>query len=467
MLEPLSAGVVSAVLRRHLGDAAECTHLERGPIGNGQETWFLDVLVAGERRALVLRRTAEAGPLEWTDRGAETEAMTAVADRGLPVPRVHWCVTDGDELGAPYMVMDRAAGTPATLATGEQRLRLVADLARQLARLHAEAIPDPQGRDAVTATREEVERWRRRYTDNGVATVPLIDALLAWCVANVPDLDSGAAILLWGDAGAHNALGTDGRVTGLLDWELAHHGHPLEDLAAAIWFETDVGTAPEALIDAYEAASGTAVDRDALRYFLVLICVTRSVMSTVGAGAFVRGRTHAPNLAGLGLDLPAVNLARAAEHAGWGQLPELEPPAAGGPGDVLRPSGEEIDDGVARFLRDELLARLTDRRTRRGVKTAVALLETAALRARSEPGVTAVRRAASEALLADLATEGVRGDLATVAATVETDETLAELRPRVRAHLLTDLARQRTLLTPLHRLYHRTHETVAPTRGAP
>ena len=85
----------------------------------------------------------------------------------------------------------------------------------------------------------------------------------------------------------------------------------------------------------------------------------------------------------------------------------------------------------------------------------MALLETAALRAGSEPAVTALRDAATDALLAELSAHGVTGDLATAAAAVESDAALAGLRPRVRAHLLTDLARQQALLTPLRRLYGR------------
>lgn len=455
-VEPLRVQQASAVLQRHLDPTAACTDVSRGPIGNGQETWFLEVHTATGDRSLVLRRTAEAGPLEWTDRQREATTMIAVADRGLPVPRVHWCEEGTDELGAPYLVMDRAGGTSAMMARGDDRVTLARDLAVQLARLHAEAIPDSRGRDATTATRDEIDRWRRHYADNRVAAVPMIDALLAWCDANLPELGTHPAIQLWGDAGAHNALGEDGRITALLDWELAHAGHPMEDLASAIWIEQDAGVDDDVLISAYEQESGRPVDRDTVSFFVAMTCVTRSLMITVGAGAFVSGRTHAPNLAGLGLHLPGVHLARAAELAGWGvsrapRAPDPLPPVQ----DVLRPAGDEIDGGIARFLRDEVLDQVQDARTRRGLKTAAALLEAAALRSRHEPWVAEERRERTAALLDDLAARGLDGDLATVAATIETDPGLADLRPRVRAHLLDDLVRQRDLLIPLRDLYDR------------
>lgn len=453
MLEPLTPEQATTVLRRHVGAGVTCTAVQRGPIGNGQETWFLDV-DGGPADQLVVRRTAEAGPLEWTDRVAEADAMDRVADL-LPVPRIHAVSADGEGLGAPWMLMDLAPGRSAMALRGDQRRAVAADLGHHLGRLHTAALADPLGRSATQATRDEVARWRDHYHDHRVAPVPIIDALLAWCATTVPQVDE-AAVLVWGDAGAHNALAADGIVTAMLDWELAHHGHPLEDLASAAWIDGDVGH--DGLVAAWEETTGTPVDRAVLDWFLAMVCLTRSIMITVGAGAFVRGRTAAPHLAGLGLDLPAVNLARAAALAGWGDPPALDehlaPPLVDGlpaSAEVLRPSGPEIDTGIARFLRDDVLPRMEDPRTRRGLKTAAALLDTAALRARAESAVTAVRRERTAALLDEL---GLGTDLATVAARIEREPDLAPHRSRMRAHLLADLAAQHRLLGPLTDLYH-------------
>lgn len=455
-MEALTVDKATAVLRRHLDVDATCRQVDRGPIGNGQETWFLDVRTPDGDRHLVLRRTAEAGPLEWTDRRQEAAAMAAAADQGLPVPRVHWAVGEEDsDLDAPYMVMDRAPGTPVSHAGGDERVALARDLATQLARLHAAAVPDPARRDAATATRDELQRWREHYERHRAAPLPLVDGLLACLETRLPDLGGTDAVLVWGDAGAHNALGADGRVTALLDWELAHAGHPLEDLGAAVWMETEAGVPADVLVDAYAEASGRPVETAALDWFVALTCVTRSLMILVGAAAFVRGRTHATNLAGLGLYLPGRHLLRAAELLGW-PAPSPAPDAPDAPpDDVLRPRTDEIDDGVAAFLRDEVLPQVEDRRTRRGLKTSVALLQAAAVRARGEAAVTAQRTAATAALLDDLRAHGLEGDLATVAVTVERDPAHDGLRPRMRRHLVDDLARQKALLTPLTALYER------------
>ena len=83
-------------------------------------------------------------------------------------------------------------------------------------------------------------------------------------------------------------------MTGLLDWELAHVGHPLEDLGAALWaclgrFDGD------ALVAGYEAEAGP-VDRETLDYFVALGSITRSVMMVNGVAAWVGGTATAPSI---------------------------------------------------------------------------------------------------------------------------------------------------------------------------
>lgn len=452
----LTAVQATQALRRHVAADATCTAVRRGPIGNGQETWFLDVADAPVKK-LVLRRTAEAGPLELTSRATEAKTMQAVSATGLPIPVVHAAVTDVTELGASFLIMDLIEGEPVIAAQAAERQALTTDLIVHLQRLHTAAIPDPKQRTAAQATRDEINAWRHHYVRYRVAPVPLVDALLAWCIASVPaPLAEVPAVLLWGDAGAHNALGCDGRVTGLLDWELSHAGHPVEDLASLLWIEGDDGVDASSLVAVYADAAGEAVDADVLRYFLALTCVTRSIMIMIGAAAFVQGRSHVPSLAGLGLDLPAEHLAAAAIHAGWGEMPQVSAEPEVTPGlDRVRPDAAEIDQGIARFLAEEVLPQVADPRTRRGVKTAVALLDTAAEQVRRGDGVDRRRLEATRTLLQELAGEGLHGDLATVAAQVEGKAALAAHRPRIRAHLLTDLALTRSLLGPLRTLYGR------------
>jgi aminoglycoside phosphotransferase (APT) family kinase protein len=101
---------LTPLLRERLGPEARCRSVVRGPLGNGQETWFVEVEGAGPPGGLVLRRSAEGGTLPWTDRAAEFAVLRAVGPHGLPVPAALWLEDEPSSLGRAYFVMERAQG---------------------------------------------------------------------------------------------------------------------------------------------------------------------------------------------------------------------------------------------------------------------------------------------------------------------------------------------------------------------
>ncbi len=454
--DALTPDDLTPLLTQHLGPSARCVSVVRGPLGNGQETWFVELADGGPAGGLVLRRSAAGGTLPWTDRALEFAVLRAVEPQGLPVPAALWLETEGSSLGRPYFVMERAPGAPLGRTDAAARAGIARQLGRALARLHALPLerlalelPHPPG--GAAGAREELSRWADRYRATRLAAVPLLGALLAWLEVNAPR-DDAPAVLLWGDPGPHNVLVAEGRLTAMLDWELTHLGHPLDDLGAAVW--ASAGTLdPGLVVEAYEGESGAPVDREALAWFECLACVSRSIMLLSGIRAYVEGRTSRPAIAGLGLEMLAEWLERAARAAGWPEAAQgaaVAPRTPEGP----RPSAAEVAHGVGRFLSEEVLPGLDDRALRQGVKVAAALLESVALRAGVEAAVQAERERVDQALLADLADGGLEApDLEEAADRVEREVGLARWRPRVRRHLLDDLARTRTLLVPLHRLY--------------
>lgn len=452
MTAVLTADVVSAVLRARVDPAARCRDLRRGAIGNGQETWFVTVEVPDGTRELVLRRTAEGGPLEWTDRRAEARVMNLAADHGFPVPRVHWVADEDSELGRPYLVMARAPGDP---VGSDDRQGRAEELARWLARLHDAGLATT---DAPTradeATRDEITRWGATFRQRRPSSWPLVDALLAALGRALPPrLEDVPAVLVWGDAGLHNVLADGEGITALLDWELAHAGHPLEDLGAAVWMEWDGAVDVDAVVAAYADESGRAVPRTVLELFVALACVTRAIMILGAAAALVDARTHAPSLAGLALDLPVHQLTRAAALLGWEVVDDPAPPSPDAPSGP-RPDPAEADRAIARHLAEDVLPQVGDRHTRRGLRTAVALLETSARRVELGAWARDRERARNAALAAALAEQGVDpDDLGAAVARVEAEDDLADLRPAVRRWLLEDLADRRVLLAPLASLY--------------
>lgn len=445
-MDGLELEAVTAVLRDHLGSSAECTRLYRGRIGHGQETWFLDVVVEGRQRELVLRRTSAGGPMSYTDRRREFETLRRVAASGLPVPPVHWIEDEGSRLGRAYFVMDRLAGAPLGAADEAMREVIAYELGEYLARLH---LMHPEAMSAADATVAELDLWRGRYLRERPAPVPLLSALLAWLEINRPPL-LGSAVLNWGDPGPHNVLVADGHVSALLDWEMAHAGHPLDDLGVAVWSCLGI-LDPEILIKGYETVAGP-VDRAVLDYFEVLAAVTRAIAMLAGVSSYLAGTIDDPEVAGLGLELVGASLERGVMAAGWvpPQAPELRPTSWAG---ILRPCPAEATRGVARLIARDVLAAVEDSRLRRQLKNATALLEATAQREELRSAFEAWQRQSRAQLLSQLAAAGLPADLEVAAEVVERKPGFAILRSAVRQQLLAELMAERLAFEPLRQLY--------------
>lgn len=353
----VSAEAVEALLRTHLDPAAECRSVTRGPAGNGQETWFVEAVVDGRDHPLVLRRSAADGTMNYTDRAQEFATLRRVFDAGLPVPRVHWMEAEASGLERPYFVMDRLPGGPPGREDEAGRACIARQLGARLAELHALG---PAPVSAAEATAAEVRAWSRRAAEGLSAPSALLSALLAWLEANQPRLE-GPAVRCWGDPGPHNILVEEGRVTALLDWEMTHDGHPLDDLGVAIWSCLGV-LDPEQVVAGYERAAGAPVDRDLLDYFEVLASVARSISIATGVAAYRAGAIEAPAVAGLGLELFTASLLRGAAAAGWppAAAPDLAPGRE--PAEGLVPTPAEAARGVARLLTGEVLVGTADAR---------------------------------------------------------------------------------------------------------
>ena len=104
-----------------------------------------------------------------------------------------------------------------------------------------------------------MDRWRPNF---------LVD------VADADDAGGGGLCVLHGDAGPNQFMFDGGRITALLDWELAHIGHPMSDLGYTRFREALYPSGGFAeFVAAYAAASDRPVDRRAVDYFTVAAAV--------------------------------------------------------------------------------------------------------------------------------------------------------------------------------------------------
>jgi aminoglycoside phosphotransferase (APT) family kinase protein len=446
---------LTELLRDRWRPDAEVRSCERGPVGNGQEVWFVSADTDDGTTELVIRRTAPSGPLDWTDRRTEYDVLDRLGGTGIPVPEVLFFEPGGGVLERDAFAMTRVEGRPIRRDPPEVVEAAVSDMGRWMARLHALPALEPMSRDA--ANQAQVAKWKAQYVERRPGSIPLMGALFAWLEVNRP-ARPGAAVTLWGDPGIHNVLHENGTITALLDWELSHTGDPLEDVAGGMWSVSST-TDANTLLSAYTDETGTPVDPDALQWFQVLATLSRGVMLVNGIANVLDGSAWTPSLVGLGLHLLPTTLRQAADLAGWQEDSERSPSTpdetresnAG----TIRPDVAEMLTAVSRFLERDVLPTAEAAVIRRGLKTSIALLQTTAVRHEIEPAIERSRRHETASVLAHLESKGVatHGGLEATAVRIEHDETLAEHRPRMRAHLLADLGAQRALLGPLEELY--------------
>ncbi len=266
-----------------------------------QENLGLDVRFEGGRlagrRALVLRTDAPTRVAASWDRVREFAVLRRVHRAGVRVPEPVAVEPTGTVLGRPFAVMARVFGEtrgprlvrdPAVAARGAE---LVAELARELARIHtvrppdAELafLPDPGPRPALARI-----ALYRRWLDELDAAEPVLEWALRTLERLAPHLGTEEVVLVHADFRTGNLVIRDGRLVAVLDWEFAAWSDPLEDVAwfcARYWrFGRDAmeagGLGPrEAFLGAYEAASGRRVDPFAFLWWRTLADVRWAVIA--------------------------------------------------------------------------------------------------------------------------------------------------------------------------------------------
>ena len=266
--------------------STDVDHLERMSGGAVQQNWALDVRNAGggfpgEQR-WVLRMDAPAAVDESLTRGQEFRVLQVMHEAGVLAPRPLWLCEDTSVAGAAFFIMERLPGVAAghRVARDAQlvpdRARLARELAVNLARIHS-VQPQPALDFLDTALARENISHYRAYLDTLSDPYPVLEWGLRWCERNAPAAEE--TTFIHRDYRTGNYLVEGGSLSGVLDWEFAAFGNPLEDvgwLFAKCWrFGQDrfpVGGVAEAadFLQQYEKAAGRAVDAFALRYWQVM-----------------------------------------------------------------------------------------------------------------------------------------------------------------------------------------------------
>jgi aminoglycoside phosphotransferase (APT) family kinase protein len=169
----------------------------------------------------------------------EYRVMTALSDRGVPVPRTRLLCDDPAIIGTPFFVMDCVEGrvfrqphlpgiSPA------DRGAMYGDMVNVLSRLHEVDVTAAGLADFGKAGNyyaRQIARWSRQYLAARTDDIPAMDRLMEWLPTHIPPGDESTVV--HGDYRVENLIfhPTEPRIVAVVDWELATLGHPLADLA--------------------------------------------------------------------------------------------------------------------------------------------------------------------------------------------------------------------------------------------
>jgi aminoglycoside phosphotransferase (APT) family kinase protein len=295
------------------GAGGHVQDLRRLSGGASQQTWAFEIGAGARRVPLILRR-APNGMAERASMtaGLEVEArlMAVARTAGVPVPAVHHVLRPADGLGRGF-VMERLQGE--TLGR-----RIVRDaqfaaarrvLARQcgeaLARIHAMPTADlPALR--LGGPHAELQFQIDQHRGHGTAR-PVFELAFQWLRRHCP---SGIAkpVLVHGDFRNGNLVVGQAGLVGVLDWELAHLGDPMEDLGwlcVNAWrfgrCDLPVGGfgTREDLFEGYAAAGGD-VDASRVHYWEVLGTLKWGIVCEAFAHAWLAGHERDVEKAAIG-----------------------------------------------------------------------------------------------------------------------------------------------------------------------
>jgi aminoglycoside phosphotransferase (APT) family kinase protein len=275
--------------------------------GASRETWAFDAVdpSTNARQELILRRDPPGAPRD----GMELEAriLRAASAAGVLTPPVRAAGSaDPTRLVTSYLIMDRIAGeTIARRIQREPELAnarevLVGQCGTSLARLHSIDPTSIAGLERLNP----IDRYRGLYRELGYQ-VPTFDLAFAWLDEH--RLVDRREVVVHGDFRLGNLIVSGEGLASVLDWELAHVGDPMEDLAwlsIRAWrFGGDqpvagIGTV-EQLFEAYATAGGS-VDQAAFDWWMVAGTLMWGVMCIMQTNAHLSGAIRSVELAAIG-----------------------------------------------------------------------------------------------------------------------------------------------------------------------
>jgi aminoglycoside phosphotransferase (APT) family kinase protein len=316
-------------LRQYLDRGPAITGVKTLSAGHSNETYLVEGI-----DEILRMPPSEEGLLPPYDMARQHAVLAAVKAHApaVPLPRMFELCTDPSVIGDEFFLMEKLPGDAFEYTTPDWLAADPLDGPEQLCRqwfgaiiaLHTMpvSVMPPGGR----SVKEEAQHW----LDVACAAEAAPDLIgVLEDLANRPPAISGDPTPVHGDPKHGNCMWEGGRLTALLDWEMAQIAEPLLDLGYILMFH-DQGEASLAnagfelpgwwsrprMIDEWEKGTGrTAID---VARYEVLGQAKVSAIIALGAHLFASGKTNDPRFQAWASILPPYNalLVRRAMAAG-------------------------------------------------------------------------------------------------------------------------------------------------------
>ncbi len=264
-----------------------------------QENWRIRTQIDGGahegEHSFVVRTDSPSGVAVSHGRAQEFALLGAAFAAGVTVPTPLWLCEDREHIGRPFFVMRCIDGTAAghvlvkDARLGGDRVQLVERLGGELARIHSIRppradlgfLPACDGAPALDAIRR-----LRASLDGHHTPHPALEWGLRWLERHAPP--RGDVVLCHGDFRTGNYMVDALGLSGILDWEFAGWGDPLQDIGwfcAKCWrFGANAREAGgigerEDFYRGYERVSARPLERSWVHYWEVMAHVSWAVIA--------------------------------------------------------------------------------------------------------------------------------------------------------------------------------------------
>jgi aminoglycoside phosphotransferase (APT) family kinase protein len=229
----------------------------------------------------------------------EFAILRAVKSSGIAAPEARFVCSSQHVVGNPFFVMNKVP----TTEVAHSSLQWSEQAAAQLARIHSldpvkhklGFLPVP--RAAHSPAQEQIAQCYEILDTAGLHD-PAWIFILRWAEQHAPRTTQQTFV--HGDYHVHNFIMTDGNQMVITDWEQAHMGDPLEDLAFCClrYWRTSSGAGSdtqsiqrEAFLKAYEQIAGIKLNRSQLPVWELIGTAWIGIRFLARGQRFLNGQT--------------------------------------------------------------------------------------------------------------------------------------------------------------------------------